>query len=169
MPANHPDDDRFMAYVLDELDVVEREGVTLHLVECTTCAQQTAQLTKLLTVVRDQAPAPAPVAVLVKLLERQASGQRPRGWLHSRSLRSLAAGIVIAVFAFSAGHIQARRGATAERQTRSQASQSNSVARKSHTFAPNLVPIATIAPGDLGIVVASSQSMQDSAAIRDSM
>ena len=167
MPANHPDDDRFLRYVLDELDPAEREAVRLHLGECTSCRQQAGQLTQLLTAFRDRVPSPAPVPVLVQLLERQAALGSRHG-LHARPLRALAAGIVIAVLAFSAGYLQARRGA-GEGQARSRVGSQGSVARKMQTFGPNLIPITTTDLGDLGVVVASSRSLQDSAAIRDSM
>ena len=169
MPENHPDDDRFIAYALNELEDTEREAMKVHFRECGRCMQQTAHLVTLLTRFREPAPASAPVSVLVQLLEHQAAGPRRRDWLHSRPLRSIAAGIVVAVLAFSAGYIQAQREQTAtERPARSQAGP-RAAERKTYAIAPNLIPVATVAPGDWGMALASSPSPQDSTAIRDSM
>jgi len=169
MPENHPDDDRILAYALNELEDAEREAVKVHFRECAGCMQQTAQLVTLLARFREPAPAPAPVSVLVNLLERQSAGPRHRDWRHSRQLQSIAAGIVVAVLAFSAGYMQAQHEKTAtERTARSQAGQ-GAAERKTYTIAPNLIPVATVAPGDWGMVFASSPSSQDSTAIRDSM
>lgn len=85
MNANHPSDDRLIAFSLDELDPDRCDEIADHLAECETCAGTVAALGRVLDGYRDEAAPPPPSETLLRLLEEQA--------VHAEKRRSLLSGL----------------------------------------------------------------------------
>lgn len=112
MKVTHREDDRLIAYVLDELEESERKAVQVHLAQCRTCSEVVASLMGAMEAFRATPRPHAPAQILVDLLETQAeaSARVPsRSWWRLPFRVAAAVAVVALLFltGFWAGRLTA--------------------------------------------------------------